>query len=527
MYISKSKPTFQEVLLNPDILSVTWELIPGRGALEDSQENVIRMAEQAAKGNMVSSVTITDNPGGKPALSVFSMSSEVSKLGIEPLIHFTCKDKNRNAFQSELYALERAGLKNLLIMTGDYPTEGYTGRAKPVFDIDSVQALTMIESMNKGEYFTWGKGQLGLKPTNFFAGAVVSPFKNTEAEQVTQYYKLLMKLKSGAKFIVTQLGYDPRKYDELYKFTRLNNINVPLIGNIFVLSANIAGVMNRNLVPGCVVTDEMLKTLEDEKTQFGNSKERQILRAAKLYAVLKGLKYDGVNISGHGLKYSDIEYIIGKGEELSRNWQDVAQEFQACHKNSFYYFKKDNSSGLNTFEPVDTKTKRAKKFSISYKIFEGIHRLFFSKKGFLYPVMKATVVASHGNVLGKLITGLEYGIKRRTHDCCECGDCAMFERAYICPMSQCPKQQRNGPCGGSFNGWCEVYPNTKKCIYVRAYELLKSDGKEENLKKGYIRPCNWDLYKTSSWYNYYSGKDWQGLSNFADEQVDKCKMEFK
>ena len=120
------------------------------------------------------------------------------------------------------------------------------------------------------------------------------------------------------------------------------------------------------------------------------------------------------------------------------------------------------------------------------------------------------IIASHGKPMGRFFTSFEYWIKRKTHDCRSCGDCAMLERAYLCPMSQCPKQQRNGPCGGSYNGWCEVYPNEKKCIYVRAYERLKYDKKESKLREGYIKPCNWDLYKTSSWYNFYAGKDWQG-----------------
>ncbi len=511
--MSPEKLSFKEALLNPDILSVSWEIIPGRGALEDSQENVLKMADLAAKGGRINAITITDNPGGKPAMLASSIAAEVSRLGIEPLIHFTCKDRSRNVMQSELYALERAGLHNLLVMTGDYPTDGYTGRSKPVFDIDSVQALRLIESMNKGEVIAAPKGPITLKPANFFAGAVVSPFKNTEAELIPQFYKLRKKIRSGAKFIITQLGYDPRRFDELRRYMQLNNLSVPLIGNIFILSAGVAKVMNRNLVPGCVVTDEMLKMLEEEKQQYGNSKERQLLWAAKLYAVLKGLKYDGVNISGHGLKYQDVEFIIGKGEELSLNWQDAAEEFTACNKGGFYYFEKDKDTGLGTNKPVDTEKTGSKAFSLAYKFFEVIHHVFFTKEGLLYPVMKKMIISSHGGAGEKFFTGFEYWIKRRTHDCRTCGDCAMLERGYLCPMSQCPKEQRNGPCGGSFNGWCEVYPNERKCIYVRAYERMKYDKKESKLGEGYIRPCNWDFYGKSSWYNFYAGKDWQGFSD--------------
>lgn len=519
--MSTNKLSFREALHDPNRLSITWEIIPGRGALEDSQENVLRQAEAAAKGGKVNAVTITDNPGGKPALLASSVAVEVTRMGIESLIHFTCKDRSRNVMQSELYALERSGLNNLLVMTGDYPTEGYTGRSKPVFDIDSVQALRMIESMNKGEVVSALKGPIILKPTNFFAGAVVSPFKNHESELIPQFYKLQKKVEGGAKFIITQLGYDPRRFDELRRFMKLNNLNVPLIGNIFVLSTAVARVMNKNLVPGCVVTDDFLKALEEEQKEFGNSKERRLLRAAKLYAILKGLKYDGVNISGHGLNYRDVEQIITLGEELSSNWLEISQEFTRLHNNGFYYFEKDEATGLSTDMPVDRRKSGSRKFSVGYKIFEGIHHTFFTEKGAMYPLMKKMILASHGTGWEKFFTKLEYGIKHRTHDCRKCGDCAMLERGYICPMSQCPKQQRNGPCGGSFDGWCEVYPGTRKCIYVRAYERLKYDNQETKLLGDYIRPCNWELYEKSSWYNFYAGKDWQGYNKSESEKKDE------
>jgi methylenetetrahydrofolate reductase (NADPH) len=74
-------------------------------------------------------------------------------------------------------------------------------------------------------------------------------------------------------------------------------------------------------------------------------------------------------------------------------------------------------------------------------------------------------------------------------------------------MSQCPKNQRNGACGGSYEGWCEVYPNEKKCIWVQAYERLKTYNEETKLGDTIVSPCNWDLWQTSSWLNFYLGRD--------------------
>lgn len=112
------KNNFREALLNPDLFPVTWELVPGRGAREKAQEMAMTLAGQAAAGGKIAALTLTDNPGGTPAMSADYMGGEIVKLGIEPLVHFTCKDKNRNQIESQLYALDRAGVRNILVMSG-------------------------------------------------------------------------------------------------------------------------------------------------------------------------------------------------------------------------------------------------------------------------------------------------------------------------------------------------------------------------------------------------------------------------
>ena len=67
-------------------------------------------------------------------------------------------------------------------------------------------------------------------------------------------------------------------------------------------------------------------------------------------------------------------------------------------------------------------------------------------------------------------------------DCRDCGDCSLPEIAYLCPESQCVKNQRNGPCGGTRDGKCEV--GDKECIWALAYERLKAYGEEDELLPG-------------------------------------------
>lgn len=500
---------FKESLLDKSTLSVTWELVPGRGANEKAQVTAITSAEQAAKGGRVHALTITDNPGGNPAILADYLGMEIIKLGIEPLVHFTCKDKNRNQMESQLYALDRAKVRNLLVMTGDYTYSGFKGRPKPVFDLDPSNVLQLIGEMNKGLEVPGMKGPTYHAPSDFFAGAAVSPFKSTEAELMVQYYKLKKKIQGGAQFIVTQLGYDARKCHEVLQFLKVNNLDIPVVGNIYVLPYGAANVMNQNKLPGCVVTDKLLAQLNEEKGAPDKGVEQRMLRAAKMYAFMKGMGFAGVHIGGHNLKYEQVEFIIDKGEELYPNWQDYIKEFDFPQDNGFYYFEKDEKTGLNTERP----TNRANRpldapAGFMNSMMRGMHSLLFTPDKKLFPAMRGMYRAAEGKKKAeKRLHAVEHIAKVVMLDCKDCGDCAILDLGYLCPMSQCPKNQRNGACGGSKDGWCEVFPNEKKCVWVRAYARLKKYNEEHTLDVPPVPPANWELYQTSSWSNFYLGKD--------------------
>ncbi|MBS3907341.1 MAG: methylenetetrahydrofolate reductase, partial [Syntrophaceae bacterium] len=223
------KNRFRGALLERKEFVYTLEIVPGRGSRGKTQDDLLKIVEKAARARLVHAVSITDNPGGHPALSPNVIGLEVSRLGIDPIIHFTCKDKNRNQIESTLYSLDRIGISNLLLMTGDFPLYGFEGKAKPVFDLDSIQLIHLINEMNQGLEID-GKapgGGVQLPPTHFFKGCTISPFKKYESEVMAQYYKLYKKVKSGADFLITQVGFDARKFDELLRFMRRNAFQIP------------------------------------------------------------------------------------------------------------------------------------------------------------------------------------------------------------------------------------------------------------------------------------------------------------
>ncbi len=98
---------------------------------------------------------------------------------------------------------------------------------------------------------------------------------------------------------------------------------------------------------------------------------------------------------------------------------------------------------------------------------------------------------------------MEFAIKRPLFGCEACGNCVLGHMEYVCPQT-CPKHLRNGPCGGTFQGRCEVVD--KPCIWVAVYERAAAARRVEELKT-FIPAPDRALTGTSSWVNYFLGRD--------------------
>jgi hypothetical protein len=107
--------------------------------------------------------------------------------------------------------------------------------------------------------------------------------------------------------------------------------------------------------------------------------------------------------------------------------------------------------------------------------------------------------------LYKAFTFTEKVVKQRLFGCRMCAQCALPATAYTCPMT-CPKQLRNGPCGGvSPDGSCEVYPGMR-CVWLIAYERADEEGRVGDLRR-LQRPIDQRKWGQSSWVNYWLGED--------------------
>ncbi len=461
----------------------------------------------SSTSRMICAISVTDNPGGNPAIATDILCAEIRKAGIEPLVHIAFRDRSRNQAESLLFQLAALGINNVLILSGDYPSSlGFTGKSKPVFDLDSVNGLRLVAEMNRGLERDILRKPVRLAATNFFAGAAFSPFKQMEAEVLGQYYKMEKKIAAGADFAITQVGYDARKLHEFHLWLKSRRNRIPALAGVYVLSYPVARAMRENNIPGCVVTEKLLKQIAAESESSDKGKQARLERAAKMYAICKGMGYKGAYISGQALPFESVEFIVSRGNELSSDWMRLLPEFDYPQENGFYYYKNDIRAGLNTTVPAQ-KVEPPTHPPV-YLVSRMVHGLFFEAGSPLYGLMKSLMkYVDSVRPVYRIFHWLERWSKSTLYACKDCGDCALFDVAYLCPVSQCPKDQRNGPCGGSYRGWCEVYPGERPCVWVKAYQRLKAQGKENEIGWYLVPPCNWELHQTSSWVNYFLGRD--------------------
>jgi hypothetical protein len=105
----------------------------------------------------------------------------------------------------------------------------------------------------------------------------------------------------------------------------------------------------------------------------------------------------------------------------------------------------------------------------------------------------------------RLFAATEKAAKSAIFGCQMCGQCALPATGYACPVT-CPKQLRNGPCGGvGVDGSCEVYPGLR-CVWLVAYERAEREGRVADLGR-LQRPIDHRRWGQSSWVNYWQGRD--------------------
>ncbi len=506
---------FQNDLADPDKFIVTLELVPGRESMGRSVDTVVGIARDAFSDGRISAVSITDNPGGNPALSPDVLGHEIFKIGMDVIVHFTCRDMNRVGMESRALQLAMMGIKNILALTGDYSGRGFGGQGAPVFDIDSVQLQILLGMLND-------RLQASGDPEPFFSGCAVSPFKTTEAESFAQYAKLCRKASAGAKFVITQLGYDIEQFGELIRMMPHLGWNLPVLGSVYVLTPAAARIINAGKVPGAYVSDELLRRVEAEWQRPEEGRAAAIDRAAQLAAVLKGLGYKGIHIGGIHRRFDWVGKLLDRMSDYESQWEDIVSRIGFPAPGRFAAFPAGADSpafgrGLQALSLLE---------EVRFHFLRRSHDLLFDRGNLLGPMFQKLCAMADGTWMEKiLLEAVEDPVKRILLNCLRCGDCGIQHVGFLCPESGCPKHMRNGACGGSSGGKCEVYAD-RDCIWVRAYGRLAQAGSSNAMVKGCVPPRMWELNQTSSWFNFHLGRDHQSASSVIARRcrLDDCNI---
>jgi len=513
------KKPLRHLLAETDTFVHIVELVTSRGLItERDGRKVMALARRLAEHPAFHALSITDNPGGNAMINPDILGTDLISRGQDCIIHISCKDWNRNAIQSRAWQLASEGFNNILALSGDYPISGYQGTAGGVFDLDSVGLLDMFAEMNAGLKIKKGKKTRRMESTAFYLGVAINNHKRYESEVMPQYFKLAKKIESGANFAVSQIGYDARKQDELLKYMAMRDLEIPVIGNVYVLSAPAARYFHKGNIPGVEVTDELMTVVEEQAKADDKGKAFFLELAAKQCAIAKGLGYRGAYLGGH-IQYGDYEKVIEMAASYGEDdWRDFAKELRYSFPDEFYLFEPADDTGLSSTKIsrsyIASKEQSALRESradlpLSYKFNRLVHNKVFEtgSTGFRLGARLAAALAKRPKAQ-KLFHRSENALKIVTFDCRDCGDCSLPDIAYLCPESQCVKNQRNGPCGGTRQGKCEI--GEKDCIWARAYERLKAYGQEEEMLHGPVVIKDAGLQGSSAWLNTFSFKDHHG-----------------
>jgi methylenetetrahydrofolate reductase (NADPH) len=354
----------------------------------------------------------------------------------------------------------------------------------------------------------------------FLVSVAVSPFKYTQADCVYQYVKLEKKIAAGADLAITQVGWDAEKFRELRRYLVERGLDTPVLGNVYVLTLGAAERMATGQPPGCWVSPALLEAVRAEQAAPDRGRRARLERAARTVAVLRGLGYAGAYIGGtHDA--DQVGWIIRRAEELWPQWEPLADELRFGDPAGFYLLTRPSGAPPRTSAralqalagsaPVAhpggraLATPRARRADLTPRVLDWLGRLFpVTRDSRLRRTLtRLCAWIDRRPWLARAVERAELLVKEPAFGCQACGNCVLGVMEYVCPQT-CPKQMRNGPCGGTHLGRCEVVD--RPCIWGAVYERAQAAGRLDALRL-YVPPPDRALRGTSSWINYFLDRD--------------------
>jgi methionine synthase I (cobalamin-dependent)/5,10-methylenetetrahydrofolate reductase len=279
------------------------EIVPPKG-FDCSKE--LAGAELLARRG-VDAINVPDSPRASARMSAQSLCVQIQqKIGIETVLHYTCRDRNVLSIQSDLLGASSIGLKNILCLTGDPPKMGNYPDATAVFDVDAIGLVNIVRGLNHGF-------DLAQNPIGGSAGFTISCAANPGVPDIEhEIRRFEYKVAAGAEFCITQPVFDLRLLEQFLR--AVEGFRIPVIAGIWPLtSLRNAEFMKNDLK--VAMPEEIFARMAVPTTKEAAMAEGLKI-AQEMLASVRG-EVQGVQISAPFGKYAAAAEVAELNEEVA------------------------------------------------------------------------------------------------------------------------------------------------------------------------------------------------------------------
>ena len=218
------------------------ELVPPRGHATAAAVAAARLVA----AHHVDLVLVSDAPRGGARVGALALAALIHQhAGIEPLLQYSCRDRNLLGIQSDLLGAHAMGVRNLLGITGDVRKIGDYPDATAVFDVDSIGLTHVMSRLNHGLDVA---GQPIGEPAALLAGVMVNPAARDLDRELRRFE---YKVEAGAEFVVTRPIFDVAAFERF--LTRIAHLRIPVIAGLWPFDSALNAEFMANEVPDVVV----------------------------------------------------------------------------------------------------------------------------------------------------------------------------------------------------------------------------------------------------------------------------------
>jgi homocysteine S-methyltransferase len=260
---------------------ISIEVDPPRAFTAEKQIEGARTAKAAG----ADAVNVADSPMARVRMGALALCTQIQQqVDIETILHFTTRDRSLMGLQADLIGAHALGVRNILALTGDPPSMGDNRTSTPVYDVDSIGLVRIIDTFNKGLDLV---GREMGRRADFTIAVACDPTRPDLSQEVDRFYQ---KVSGGAHFTMTQPIYDARLWSDFLAIyeDRYGDFPAPVLIGILPLQGHRHASFLHHEVPGITLTEEALERM---RKAGANGRQEGVKMAQELLAELKEMPH--------------------------------------------------------------------------------------------------------------------------------------------------------------------------------------------------------------------------------------------